>query len=128
MEVFTSTTTYETETCCNCGVSFAITQRMKQELLKSHKSFFCPNGHSQYYPGTNEVEKLKNLLRIESEYKDEYRKERDELKKSLTATKGHSTRLRKCVANGVCPCCNRTFGNLANHMKTEHPTFSKSEA
>ena len=25
--------------------------------------------------------------------------------------------------NGVCPCCTRTFPNLAAHMKTKHPDF-----
>lgn len=30
-------------------------------------------------------------------------------------------RLRRRTAAGVCPCCNRSFVQLARHMKTKHP-------
>lgn len=29
---------------------------------------------------------------------------------------------------GVCPCCNRTFKQLAAHMKTKHPDETKLKA
>ncbi len=35
--------------------------------------------------------------------------------------KNKLSRQLKRVNKGVCPCCNRTFVNLANHMKTTHP-------
>ena len=37
--------------------------------------------------------------------------------------KGQVTRIKKRVANGVCPCCNRTFKDLAAHMSTQHPDY-----
>jgi hypothetical protein len=30
-------------------------------------------------------------------------------------------RIEKRIHAGVCPCCNRTFQNLARHMNTKHP-------
>lgn len=36
-------------------------------------------------------------------------------------------RLRKRASAGVCPCCNRTFSQLARHMQTKHPTFIAQE-
>jgi hypothetical protein len=30
------------------------------------------------------------------------------------------------VANGVCPCCNRTFQNLARHMAGKHPDYEEA--
>jgi hypothetical protein len=33
-------------------------------------------------------------------------------------------RLRKRAKHGVCPCCKRTFQQLARHMKQKHPEFS----
>ena len=149
METITKNIQLVIEECCNCGLPFAITQEYYNILRNNHKSFYCPAGHSQYYPGKsdaeklkeqlqqaknqlnaeiNQNEKLKNLVRIEEEYKKEYREQRDELKKSLTATKGHTTRLKKRIANGVCPCCNRTFKNLGAHMKSEHSDFVDTEA
>lgn len=50
--------------------------------------------------------------------------------RSHSTTRGHLTRERKKkeqletrAANGVCPCCHRTFKQLARHMKTKHPDF-----
>ena len=37
-------------------------------------------------------------------------------------SKAHK-RMRERVMNGVCPCCNRTFQNLREHMKSEHADF-----
>lgn len=33
------------------------------------------------------------------------------------------TRIKNRVKNGVCPCCNRTFENLARHMQAKHSDF-----
>lgn len=41
--------------------------------------------------------------------------------------KGEVTKLKKRIANGVCPCCKRSFCNLAAHMKTQHPEYTKEE-
>lgn len=43
------------------------------------------------------------------------------------AFKGVVTKLKKRAANGVCPCCNRTFVDLARHMAGKHPTFLAEE-
>src|SRR5690606_15231496 len=33
---------------------------------------------------------------------------------------------RQRFANGVCPCCNRSFTNVARHMRTQHPDYDHS--
>lgn len=40
------------------------------------------------------------------------------------AQKGQNTRLKKRIAAGVCPCCNRSFANLREHMAGQHPDFT----
>lgn len=45
------------------------------------------------------------------------------LGRSLTAQRGATKRLSNRVKNGVCPCCTRSFHNLREHMKTQHPDF-----
>lgn len=37
------------------------------------------------------------------------------------------TRTRNRIAAGVCPCCNRTFQNLADHMRTLHADYVAAE-
>lgn len=49
------------------------------------------------------------------------------LERRLAAQRGVTTRLKNRVANGVCPCCNRTFANLQRHMSTKHKGFIAEE-
>lgn len=109
----------EEVTCCSCGVIFGIEKNFKQRLRDSGDSFYCPAGHGQHYTETaekkykREIESLEDRLRWAQQG-------RDSARNSLKATKGHLTRIKKRVANGVCPCCKRSFANLANHMKNQH--------
>ena len=41
--------------------------------------------------------------------------------------KAAKTRLKNRVASGVCPCCNRTFKQLAAHMSRQHPEFKTGD-
>jgi hypothetical protein len=40
-----------TETCYSCGVVFGMPEIFKENRLKDHRLFYCPNGHGQYYLG-----------------------------------------------------------------------------
>lgn len=51
-----------TKTCCTCHVQYKITAEHQQQLMQSHETFYCPNGHSLYFPGETEEEKLKKQL------------------------------------------------------------------
>jgi chemotaxis response regulator CheB len=48
---------------------------------------------------------------------------RSDFTREHSATRAQLTKTKKRVANGVCPCCNRTFKQLARHMKAKHPEF-----
>ncbi len=113
------------EYCCNCHIPFAMSRSFKDARLKDRKSFHCPAGHGQYYTGKSEEQKLREELERKQGLLDAERgkaillkNERDEI------TKAHK-RMRTRVMNGVCPCCNRTFQNLMQHMKTEHADFGE---
>jgi hypothetical protein len=117
-----------TETCCACGILFAMPAELKKRALEQRDrlSFYCPNGHSQHYVGKSDGQ----LLREERERADRLRGElsstRAERDHHWTERKKLCTRhhnMRKRIQQGVCPCCNRTFENLARHMKSKHPAF-----
>ncbi len=121
----------ETICCYKCGVPFAVPDNLKQHFLDSQDNFYCPNGHSQAYVTSTEQrlrkklneqeannERLKNLLASKNETIGA-------LERQKSAIKGQVTKIKNRVSNGVCPCCNRTFTNLANHMKHQHPEFKK---
>jgi hypothetical protein len=113
---FTETVTLETEDCATCGVLFAMTDSLVRELRKSHRSFYCPNGHSMHYTAQTEEEKLRAQAAS-------LRAQLDQEEAAHKATKRQMANARKRAANGVCPCCNRSFVQLARHMKSKHPDF-----
>ena len=113
--------------CGNCGVWHAIPQVMYDSCEKEGGYWHCPNGHSR---GFNEGS-LRNQLKKETkrrEWAEQNAKsiqiELDETERRRIAQKAATTRLQKRAKAGVCPCCNRTFKQLAAHMKNKHPKFA----
>lgn len=118
------------ENCCECGVTFAMTRDLYNRRRNDHKGFFCPNGHQQYYSSKSEAEKLREQLKEKDQSLDYYRTANNNLHNRITeknheirAHKAAKTRLKNRVKHGVCPCCNRTFKQLAEHMKQMHPEY-----
>ncbi len=118
-------TTYKVIDCFKCGALFAVPEQVNDELVRSGRDFWCPNGHSQHY-----IESTVTLLRKEREKSarmqarlDQERAESAAQARRAAAARGQVTKIRNRVANGVCPCCNRTFADLAAHMKTKHPDY-----
>lgn len=88
----------------------------------------APNGHRNYYPqGKSEAQKLREERdRLQMQYEAQagratmLERQRDDLKRA-------HQKMRERVGNGVCPCCDRTFQNFMDHMKTQHPEFGKEQ-
>jgi len=113
---------------CTCGIAFAIPTDLHSQML-SHRatdpgktvSVYCPLGHSWHFLGESEAAKAQ---REAAEARRRERAVRDLLtqeERSHSATKGQLTKVKKRVAAGVCPHCNRTFTNVQRHMKSKHP-------
>lgn len=123
---------YVTETCCNCGVSFAMTKGFHDVALreKKNKTFYCPAGHPQHYTGESDAAKAERLARELAASREREAAEREARNREWRLRRqaeGKTRAIKKRVANGVCPCCQRTFENLARHMKTKHPAFTEKE-
>jgi hypothetical protein len=117
--------------CCNCLTQFAMEDRIKTARLKDGKEFYCPLGHPQVYTDTElsraraEAERLRRENQNLASQKQWAEELAERTKKEKTALKGQLTKTRKRVANGVCPCCHRTFKQLAAHMDSKHPDFKE---
>jgi hypothetical protein len=116
--------------CCDCGIAFGVPPVWDKARRNDHRSFYCPNGHSLSYKGESEAEKLRRerdlLKQLIAEKNDDIcheREKREAAERQLAAQKGQVTKLKKRAAAGVCPCCNRTFSQLAAHMRQKHPTY-----
>lgn len=94
--------------------------------------FYCGYGHSQHYViGESDEQKLRRerdrLAQRVAERDDEIRRQR-ELREAAdrraAAARGQVTKIKNRVGHGVCPCCNRTFENLARHMASKHADYA----
>lgn len=123
MSTITELVTLTKIDCCVCGMTFAVPSAWERARREKHDRFQCPNGHSLSFKGESESEKAHRLLAAERARHDQTRAEAEHERRSHAATKGHLTRTKNRVKNGVCPCCNRSFENLARHMETKHPGY-----
>jgi len=119
--------------CANCHMNFGVTEAFQKARRDDHKGFTCPNGHSNYYSGHSEEEKLRlerDRLKQQLAQRDDeitnQRRRKEHAQRSAQTYKGHLTRVKKRVAHGVCPCCNRTFANVARHMATQHKDYGEA--
>lgn len=118
------------QTCINCGICFGVPDLYDAERRRDGKMFCCPNGHQQHYSET-EVQKLKKQLETK-EYELARAKERESYEwrraqnaeKQATRAKNKLRRFEQRIAKGICPCCDRRFENLAQHMTEVHPEFA----
>lgn len=110
-------------TTCWCGINLAIPANLLS-FARNHKghSIYCPLGHTFVFTDSFEEQLKRERQRHEATRSLLHAEER-----SHSATRGQLTRARKRAAAGVCPCCQRTFQNVARHVASKHPDF-KPEA
>ncbi len=90
--------------CATCGVLFTISKTHRSHLEKSEESFYCPNGHKQYYtnPLRAKNKQLESELARLKDDRDWYAKrasdrfnEIEHLNKVINGYKGAITRMKK---------------------------------
>ncbi len=127
------TTRIELLHCANCGLQFGMTSDFEERRRNDHGNFYCPAGHSNVYLGKSKAERLQDQLNtkerelaaeIERRRRAEHQVEAEQFK--TRAERAAKTRLQNRIGHGVCPCCQRTFKQLAAHMKAKHPNFSQT--
>ena len=112
-----------TVTHCWCGIAVGVPSNLYRHAHDAKDvSIYCPLGH-RFGWSENNAAKLERAERRIKATKDLLAAE----ERSHAATRGHLTRARSRAAAGVCPCCHRSFENLARHVKTKHPDFKPSE-
>jgi hypothetical protein len=99
--------------CGQCGMLFYVPEVWRKDRQLTGKGFYCPNGHPRIYKESLEVQLRREIA--EKERALEWEKSR------ANNLDNRLKRLRKRVAAGVCPHCQRTFKQLSEHMKTKHP-------
>lgn len=108
--------------CSSCGIAYGLPDGYAKVRREDGKSWRCPNGCSQVYRKTDaddlreQLDAARSLATRESERRRLAESQR-------AAARGQVTQLRRRIGNGVCPCCNRSFSDLAQHIAGQHPDF-----
>lgn len=118
--------------CCACKEPIYMDALHETALSRSGQNWHCLWGHPQHFtPGKTLLEKMTEerdelKRRANRLFQEQARliEEREAADRRTAAAKGRVTRLKNRAAAGVCPCCNRTFQQLARHMAAKHPTFT----
>lgn len=135
MNAFTQiiTETFQVVSCYTCGVRFGITGDLyKRAVTDASGHVWCPAcGNETCWRESvaqKQIKELERKLKWEAENALRQQQERLLAEASLRSTKGIVTKLKNRASAGVCPCCNRTFKQLAAHMTDKHPGFSTSKS
>lgn len=137
----TVSTELTTITCPSCGGTYAISHAFQNEARQQggfKHCWTCPYcktsrgyGKSSHEEEKEQLEAKIAALAREKQWAEErkayYEKEAAHFRKSRDGMRGVLAKERKRVGNGVCPCCNRSFGNLQRHMATKHPKHANAD-
>lgn len=116
-------------TTCWCGTPFCLPARLLESARNAGHTIYCPHGHTIVWKET-EADKLRrerdrlkqDQARLEDEKREAWATANAQLERAQKAERKVKT-LTKRAAAGTCPCCQRTFSNMAEHMKHQHPEF-----
>lgn len=111
-------------TCSQCHIPFAITTDHQSRLRQKRETFYCPNGHTQWYPGKTDAEKVREEMQAKLDEANRLIKwQKSQRISAEKHAKAANKKLRAQTTRinaGVCPYCHRTFKQLAAHMKCKH--------
>lgn len=117
---------------CWCGIRHAIPSELDHHIRQDRKNVvYCPLGHRGVVRKSDVAIEREKRERAETDatfWRGRYHEQAEETefeRRRAAALKGHLTRLRKRVANGVCPVagCKRSFENVHRHLETEHASW-----
>ena len=115
--------------CCTCGITFGMLSSWDASLRDNKKTFYCPNGHSQSYIGKSAAEKVREEMQAKVDEANRLAEwERSQAQTARASERRAKAKLKAQTSRieaGVCPDCNRTFKQLAAHMKSKHPKAAK---
>ena len=86
--------------------------------------YHCPYCQTGWSWSESEADRLRKQLENRERELRESKCEtlrKQQLLESETAAREKAERKLRRVHNGVCPCCKRSFQNLARHMAAKHP-------
>lgn len=105
---------------CWCGCQHAIPSGLNDWINNSpSNAVHCPLGHKWVRQRDSDARKLEAATARNRHLEDQLLAAGEEAERVRVAL----VRDRHRFANGVCPCCNRSFEALRRHIATQHPDY-----
>lgn len=109
--------------CWVCGTPFAVSENVRDNIREKN---LCPRGcklglgksHYQQLQEAADARQREMQAALNQAQHAKLVAEK-ETKKAIADKR----KVERRIAHGVCPCCNKTFNDIANHMVTEHKEF-----
>lgn len=114
--------------CGTCGVAHALPKTMYDNCARQGGFWSCPNGHRRgWHEGSEktEIKRLQDEIANEKKRREAALSRANEATAALAKAEKSLARHKKRTAAGTCPCCKRTFQQLARHMTNKHPEYAK---
>jgi len=111
--------------CCDCSCWFGIDEDMNNRRHQDKGTFYCPAGHPQLYK-ESDVDRLNRHLKFAEQDAERARRDAARERQEKINAKSALTKTKNRIARGICPCCNRTFSNLQQHIVGQHPEYDST--
>lgn len=113
---------FAVDDCGVCGVTYVVPENVYNHKRDYGGFSHCSNGHQWGWPeGRKQRDELRHERDLLKQDAARLIEEREAALKEAREMKQKYMNVQRRSAAGVCPCCNRTFSNVARHMKTKHP-------
>lgn len=114
---------------CWCGTAHAVPTELRNYQLREHAdgrkfNLWCPLGHEYHPSGRSKWEIEQERARTAEADLARARAQLTSTKDQLAAERKGAKAARQRTANGVCPCCKRSFVQLTRHMASKHPGYT----
>ena len=111
-----------------CGHRILMRPEHYDVCFKEHRTWYCTVcGTARQYVGKTEAEQLRGELAAAKQREETEKSLRKAAEDALSKERAAAIAMKKRAQAGVCPCCTRTFTNVARHMKTKHPDYNKAK-
>jgi hypothetical protein len=121
---------------CWCGLRHGVPEDLRTHQLREHDrgrhfGIYCPLGHEHVPAGKSRLEREQELRQAAEASEQFYRDQAARERRTSAALRGHLTRMKNRIANGVCPVpgCKRSgFSNVMRHIASKHPGWHAEHA
>lgn len=111
--------------CPTCGVVHTIPKVVYDNLQREGGYYHCPNGHT--WGWSKDSCERERLRRERDQLKQQIARVEDEKRAAVAQAESRAARAEAAqklterrARAALCPCCNRSFQNVARHMATKH--------